>query len=81
MEGGYQQRTPEGSLEGVEVVIDKDKASALLARQLGARLLILATDADGVYRDWGTGKPGIDTGHHTRRDRRWILSLDPWAES
>jgi carbamate kinase len=45
----------EGSLEGVEVVIDKDKASALLARQLGARLLILATDADGVYRDWGTG--------------------------
>jgi carbamate kinase len=44
----------EGLLEGVEVVIDKDKASALLARQLGARLLILATDADGVYRDWGT---------------------------
>jgi carbamate kinase len=44
----------EGSLEGVEVVIDKDKASALLARQLGSRLLILATDADGVYRDWGT---------------------------
>ena len=44
----------EGALEGVEVVIDKDKASALLARQLGSRLLILATDADGVYRDWGT---------------------------
>ena len=44
----------EGVLEGVEVVIDKDRASALLARQLGARLLILATDADGVYDDWGS---------------------------
>ena len=44
----------DGGLEGVEVVIDKDRASALLARQLDARLLILATDADGVYLDWGT---------------------------
>ena len=44
----------EGILEGVEVVIDKDRASALLARQLGARLLILATDADGVYENWGS---------------------------
>jgi len=44
----------EGVLEGVEVVIDKDRASALLARQLGARLLILATDADGVYENWGS---------------------------
>ena len=46
----------DGVLEGVEVVIDKDRASALLARQLDARLLILATDADGVYLDWGTDK-------------------------
>jgi carbamate kinase len=45
---------PDGDLEGVEVVIDKDRASALLARQLNARLLILATDADGVYLDWGS---------------------------
>ena len=44
----------EGDLEGVEVVIDKDRASALLARQLNARLLVLATDADGVYTDWGS---------------------------
>ena len=43
----------DGDLEGVEVVIDKDRASALLARQLDARLLILATDADGVYENWG----------------------------
>lgn len=43
----------EGNLEGVEVVIDKDRASSLLARQLDARLLVLATDADGVYDRWG----------------------------
>ncbi len=44
---------PDGTLAGVEVVIDKDRASALLARELGADLLIMATDADGVYVDWG----------------------------
>ena len=42
-----------GRLAGVEVVIDKDRASALLARELDADLLIMATDADGVYVDWG----------------------------
>jgi carbamate kinase len=40
-------------LEGAEVVIDKDLASALLARELPAEVLIMATDADGVYLDWG----------------------------
>jgi len=45
---------PDGTLEGVEVVIDKDRASALLAFELDAGLLILATDTDGVYLDWGT---------------------------
>ena len=45
---------PDGTLEGVEVVIDKDRASALLAFELDAVLLILATDTDGVYLDWGT---------------------------
>lgn len=41
-------------LEGVEAVIDKDFASELLARELDADLFIMATDVDGVYRDWGT---------------------------
>jgi carbamate kinase len=43
-----------GWLHGVEAVIDKDLASALLARELGADLLVIATDVDGVYADWGT---------------------------
>ena len=43
-----------GKLHGVEAVIDKDFASELLARELGADLFIMATDADAVYLDWGT---------------------------
>lgn len=37
---------------GVEAVIDKDLASAVLARDLGADLLVIATDVEGVYVDW-----------------------------
>jgi carbamate kinase len=47
---------PDGTrtLVGVEAVIDKDLASELLARELAADLLVIATDVDGVYLDWGT---------------------------
>jgi len=41
-------------LQGVEAVVDKDRASALLARELGVDLFVMATDADAVYLDWGT---------------------------
>jgi carbamate kinase len=44
----------ERHLVGVEAVIDKDLASSLLARDLGADLFVMATDVDGVYLDWGT---------------------------
>ncbi|WP_237568015.1 carbamate kinase [Mycolicibacterium lacusdiani] len=46
----------DGRLGGVEAVIDKDLASALLAKQLDADLLVIATDVDGVYVDWGSEK-------------------------
>ena len=42
------------TLEGVEAVIDKDRATELLAREVDADLFIMATDVDGVYLDWGT---------------------------
>jgi carbamate kinase len=42
------------ALVGAEAVIDKDLASGLLARELGADLFVMATDVDGVYADWGT---------------------------
>lgn len=47
-------RREDGSMVGIEAVIDKDAASALLARQLGADALLLLTDVDAVYRDFGT---------------------------
>ncbi len=42
------------TLVGAEVVIDKDRASALLALELEADLFVMATDAEAVYLDWGT---------------------------
>lgn len=39
--------------EGVEAVIDKDLSAALLARQIEADALLILTDADAVYLDWG----------------------------
>ncbi|MBR9770735.1 MAG: carbamate kinase [Gammaproteobacteria bacterium] len=44
----------DGKLEGIEAVIDKDLCSSLLSQQLASDLLIIATDVDGVYLDWGT---------------------------
>jgi len=42
------------TLIGAEVVIDKDRASALLARELRADLFVMATDVEAVYEAWGT---------------------------
>src|SRR5436190_865676 len=42
------------TLVGAEVVIDKDRASALLAEELGADVYVMATDVDAVYTDFGT---------------------------
>lgn len=39
---------------GVEAVIDKDFSAALLASELNADCLLVLTDADAVYQDWGT---------------------------
>jgi len=46
-------RRADGSTVGVEAVIDKDAASALLAQQLKADALLLLTDIDAIYRDFG----------------------------
>ena len=40
--------------EGIDAVVDKDLASAVLARDLDAALLLILTDVDAVYADWGT---------------------------
>ena len=48
-------RGADGRLHGVEAVIDKDLASAVLAESIGADLLLL-TDVPGVLRDHGTAR-------------------------
>jgi carbamate kinase len=48
-------RKPDGGgLQGVEAVIDKDLCSALIAIELQADCLVIATDVDAVYLDWGS---------------------------
>jgi len=42
-----------GGLRGVEAVIDKDLSASLLATALDADALLLLTDVDAVYRDFG----------------------------
>lgn len=46
--------TPTGAIRGIEAVIDKDLAAALLATSLKVEVLLLLTDVDAVYTSWGT---------------------------
>ncbi len=46
-------RREDGSLVGIDAVIDKDMASSLLARELNADITLMLTDVDAVYRNWG----------------------------
>jgi carbamate kinase len=51
-------------LIGVEAVVDKDACSELLAREIGADLFVMATDAPAVFVDWGTpDQKGIHEAH------------------
>jgi carbamate kinase len=50
--GGIPVVWKDGRLEGVEAVIDKDRASSLLATRLGVDLFVISTDTDYVYLDY-----------------------------
>jgi carbamate kinase len=52
--GGIPVVETADGLRGVEAVIDKDLSAALLATELAADALLLLTDVDGVYADFGT---------------------------
>jgi carbamate kinase len=47
-------RDLDGGVRGVEAVIDKDLAAALLARSVGADVLVIATDVDNAIIGYGT---------------------------
>ena len=49
-------RDPVLGLEGVDAVVDKDRAAAILGRDIGASVLLILTDVDGVYENWGTDR-------------------------
>lgn len=52
--GGIPVVENDGHLQGVEAVVDKDLATALLAGAIGAGRLVLVTGVAGVYRDFDT---------------------------
>lgn len=65
-------RDANGSLHGVEAVIDKDRSAALLAHRLGADRLLVLTDVENVMTDFGT-QQARPIGHTTVEQLR---SLD-----
>ena len=72
--GGIPVVWKNGRLQGVEAVIDKDRASALLAARLGVNLFVISTDIDYVYLDYK--KP-------TQRalDRAGVTELEEYASA
>ena len=47
------------AFNGVDAVIDKDLASSLLAVEVGAELLVIVTDVEGVLSDFGTPREKV----------------------
>jgi carbamate kinase len=60
-------------LEGVEAVIDKDRAGALLAQELGADAYLMLTDVKAVYTNWG--KPDARAIRRTSPDAMQALTF------
>jgi carbamate kinase len=50
--GGIPVVSRDGYLRGVDAVIDKDRASALLAAKLGAKRLVILTEVAAIFRHW-----------------------------
>ncbi len=56
----------DGSLIGVEAVIDKDRAGALLAEQLKCDVYLMLTDVKAVYSNWGKPNARVIGEHHQK---------------
>jgi carbamate kinase len=52
--GGIPVSSRNGRLTGLDAVIDKDRASSVLAIAVGAERLVIVTDVEAVSRGWGT---------------------------
>ena len=62
----------DGRIDGVEAVVDKDLAAALLAERLGASALLLLTDVPAVVDGWG----GPDPTAIGRATAAWLRERD-----
>ncbi len=67
-----------GRLEGVDAVIDKDRASALLAERIGADTLLVLTGVPAAYRDFGTPE-ATPIGRVTPEEVRALLAEGHFA--
>lgn len=71
--GGIPVIEQAGQLRGVEAVVDKDLATALLAIALGADQLVLVTNVPGVYRDFDTPRAQL-LSHTSPRELRSLAA-------
>jgi carbamate kinase len=65
--------------QGVEAVIDKDLCSALLAEQLEADLLVIATDVNAAFIDYGKPTQKAIAQAHPTNWSVWALPPGPWG--
>jgi len=65
-------RGPDERLHGLEAVVDKDRASALLAAELDVRRMIITTGVDALYRDYLTDRRARLASIGTRELRRML---------
>lgn len=71
-------------LRGIEAVVDKDRSAALLARELHADVLLLLTDAEGVFVNWGTPEARLVRRAHPDALRELVFdagSMGPKVEA
>lgn len=67
-------------LRGVDAVVDKDLTASMLARELSADALLLLTDVDGVYQDFGSASQRLirrTTAGELRRQTFAMGSMGP----
>lgn len=81
-------RTTEGELQGTIAVIDKDRASAVLASQIGAKTLMILTDVSNAYLNYNTddqesiGEIGLALAMQYHNDGHFIKgSMGPKMEA
>lgn len=72
--GAPVYRDPRLGLEGVDAVVDKDLAAALVGCGIGASTFLMLTDVDGVYRGFGTD-------HATRIERLTLNEAEDLLET